>query len=125
LNLIAITFVSGRLTDRTFADDKTESPASGATPVRNLGRLCSITPANAIRRKRIEAVSLASTGPPSSNIAEDRRQVRRRSSQLDLYVTASRLGGQVAIALEFACKRNLTIHPITDPWAAGQLPAAA
>jgi hypothetical protein len=125
LNLSAITFVNGRLTDQTFADDKTKSPASGPTPVRNLGRPCSITPTNAIRRKRIEAVSLASTGPTSSKIAEDRRQARRLSSQLDRYVTASMRGGRAAIGFEFAYKRNLTTHPTTTLWATGQLPAAA
>jgi len=46
-------------------------------------------------------------------------------SQLELFVTASLLGGRAAIGFEFACKRNPITHPTPTLWAAGQLPAAA
>jgi hypothetical protein len=130
VNLRAIVFVNGRLTKQTSADDKAKSPASGLAPVRSHRRPISIALTNATRGKCI-AAALASTAPSSSKIAEDRRQARRVSSQLDLFVTASLLGGRATIGFEFACKPNRTIH-LTPTirlaptlWAAGQLPAAA
>jgi hypothetical protein len=46
-------------------------------------------------------------------------------NQLELFVTASLLGGRAAIGFQFACNRNLTTHPTPTLWAAGHLPAAA
>jgi len=126
VKLRANAFVSGRRTDQTSAIDKAKSPVPvGLAPVRSLPRHSSITPTNAIRRKRIAVVPLASTTPTSSKIAEDRRQARRLSSQLAPYATASLLGGRAGIGVEFARKRNPTIHLTTFPWAAGKLPTAA
>jgi len=126
VKLHAFTFVRGGFADQTSANDKLESPASvGPAPVRSLPQHSSITSTNTIRRKRIDAAPLASTTPTSSKIAEDRRQARQLSSQLDPYATASLLGGRADIGLEIACKRNLTTHPITTLWATGKLSAAA
>jgi hypothetical protein len=46
-------------------------------------------------------------------------------NQLELFVTASLLGGRAAIGFEFACKPNPTTHPTPTLWTVGQLPAAA
>jgi len=118
-------FVSGHLAKQTSANDQAKSPARRPAPVRNLWRSGSVALTNPTRRKRLAAAPVRSIASTSSKFAEDRRQTRRVFSPLELFVTASLLGGRAAIGFEFACQRNLTTHPTPTLWAAGQLPAAA
>ncbi len=118
-------FVSGHLAKQTSANDQAKSPARRPAPVRNLWRSGSVALTNPTRRKRLAAVPLRSIASTSSKFAEDRRQTRRVFSPLELFVTASLLGGRAAIGFEFACKPNPTSHPTPTLWTVGQLPAAA
>jgi len=115
--------VSGHLAQQTSANDQTKSPARRPAPVRNL-RSSSVALTNPTRRKRLAAAPLRSIASTSSKF-EDRRQARRVFNQLELFVTASLLGGRAAIGFEFACKPNPTTHPTPTLWTVGQLPAAA
>lgn len=117
-------FVSGHLAKQSSANDQAKSPARRPALVLNLWRSSSVALTNPTRRKRLAAAPLRSIASTSSKF-EDRRQARRVFNQLELFVTASLLGGRAAIGFEFACKPNPTTHPTPTLWTVGQLPAAA